>query len=171
VTGSAAPALELVRDFVNTLDVESGVDSLDSDWLATHGLADAGVQDALDVREAIRELLLANNGLAADVERAAATLDRAALASRAALRFVDGSASVEGEGLVPILAALAEAMQSDDWTRLKACRAETCHWAFVDHAKNRSRAWCAMSVCGNRQKAQRYRRRHARGTQPAPAGG
>jgi len=138
------------------------VDSLDGCWLGTHGLTGASVRDAVDVREAIRELLLANNGLSADVARATATLDREALASGLALRFVDGSATVEGEGLAPILAALAEAMQSDDWSRLKACRAETCHWAFVDLAKNRSRSWCAMDVCGNRQKAQRYRRRHAR---------
>jgi predicted RNA-binding Zn ribbon-like protein len=162
VNRSATSALELVRDFVNTFDAESGVDSLDSRWLAENGMSGAAVADAVAVREAIRELLLANNGLPADVAGAGRTLDRAARVSGLAFRFSDGGARVEGRGLAPILAALAEAMRSDDWTRLKACRAETCHWAFVDRAKNRSRTWCSMSVCGNRQKAQRYRSRHAR---------
>ena len=48
-----------------------------------------------------------------------------------------------------------------DWPRLKACRADDCHWAFFDEARNRSRAWCDMKVCGNRQKVHRYRARHA----------
>lgn len=158
---STTAALELLRDFVNTRDVESGADSLSPRWLAANGLAGADVSEAVAVREAIRELLLANNGVPADLAGATATLDRAALGSAFSVRFASGTASVDGEGLAPILAALAEAMRSDEWTRLKACRAETCHWAFVDRAKNRSRSWCSMSVCGNRQKAQRYRRRHA----------
>ncbi|MGH3007295.1 MAG: CGNR zinc finger domain-containing protein, partial [Gaiellaceae bacterium] len=45
--------------------------------------------------------------------------------------------------------------------RLKACRAEDCRWAFYDRARNRSRHWCSMAVCGNRTKARTFRRRHA----------
>ena len=47
------------------------------------------------------------------------------------------------------------------WTRLKACRSDTCQWAFVDQARNRSRQWCDMRVCGNRQKVRTFRSRHA----------
>lgn len=42
-----------------------------------------------------------------------------------------------------------------------ACPADSCGWAFYDHARNRSRRWCSMAVCGNRTKARSYRRRHA----------
>lgn len=43
--------------------------------------------------------------------------------------------------------------------RIRICL--NCHWLFVDRSRNRSRRWCDMAVCGNRQKAMRhYRRRH-----------
>ena len=78
------------------------------------------------------------------------------------VRFASGTARLQPRrGLGGILAAVAEAMGSPDWPRLKACRADDCHWAFVDEARNRSRAWCDMKVCGNRQKVHRYRARHA----------
>ena len=51
----------------------------------------------------------------------------------------------------------------EQWRRLKACRLHTCEWAFYDHTKNRSGAWCTMQVCGNRTKARSYRERRARG--------
>jgi predicted RNA-binding Zn ribbon-like protein len=60
-----------------------------------------------------------------------------------------------------VLAAVAETMADGTWPKLKACRSDTCRWAFVDHARNRSRQWCSMSVCGNRAKARTFRARHA----------
>lgn len=154
----ATTSLELLRDFVNTFNVES-----QTDMLASSGLvARAELREAIEVREAVRELLIANNQLPADVERASRVLDRAARRAGLSVRFADGAARVQGRrGLGSILAATAHAMSSPEWPRLKACRAESCHWAFVDHAKNRSRAWCDMTTCGNRQKAQRFRERHA----------
>jgi predicted RNA-binding Zn ribbon-like protein len=164
----AARSLDLVRDFVNTFDVESQADTLATRadltrWLAAHDVAGrAELGEAIEVREALRELLLANNHLPADVEVASRVLDRAARRARLDVRFERGEARIQSAGgLGRLLAAAAEAMSSDDWPRLKACRAETCHFAFIDRAKNRSRAWCDMKVCGNRQKAQRYRERHA----------
>jgi predicted RNA-binding Zn ribbon-like protein len=38
--------------------------------------------------------------------------------------------------------------------RLKICG--HCGWLFLDRSKNRSRAWCDMAVCGNREKAKRF---------------
>ncbi len=34
-----------------------------------------------------------------------------------------------------------------------------CGWLLLDQSRNRSRNWCDMSVCGNRQKARRHYRR------------
>ena len=47
------------------------------------------------------------------------------------------------------------------WPRVKACAAEECQWAFYDTSRNRSRTWCSMDVCGNREKTRRYRGRRA----------
>jgi predicted RNA-binding Zn ribbon-like protein len=119
------------------------------------------------VREALRELLRANNGVPVDEARAAATLDAAGRRAGLAVRFADGAIRLEPRergvsgALGVVLATVAEAMADGSWQRLKACRSDTCRWAFVDNARNRSRQWCDMRVCGNRQKARLYRQRRA----------
>ena len=58
-----------------------------------------------------------------------------------------------------LLSIVARAQTDGSWERMKACPWHTCHVAFYDHSRNRSRTWCSMAVCGNRAKAQTYRRR------------
>ena len=174
---SAPGDLELVREFVNTLEVESGSDELSSPqellaWLRGHGLLRGGaasrrdLQSARALREAIRALLLENNGLGVCKE-APLTLDRAAVQAGLALRFDLGTPRLEPSAkgvrgaLGRILAVVAAAMADGTWSRLKACRADDCRWAFYDRARNHSRQWCSMEVCGNRTKARAYRARHA----------
>src|SRR4249920_3809891 len=94
----AAPGdLEIVREFVNTLEVESGSDALSSPqalvaWLRENGLLRGGVASRRDLeaaralREAIRTLLVENNGLSVRKE-AALALNRAATRAGLALRF------------------------------------------------------------------------------------
>jgi predicted RNA-binding Zn ribbon-like protein len=161
--------LDLIRDFVNTVDREEGRDEL-ALWLAAHrppGVRSrASERDARDVREALRELLRENNGVPVDRTAASATLDAAAGRVGLRVRFDDGSIRLApkteaADGLALVLAAAAQAMADGSWQRLKACRSDTCRWAFVDNARNRSRQWCSMQVCGNRQKARTFRSRHA----------
>ncbi|MFC0480962.1 CGNR zinc finger domain-containing protein [Gellertiella hungarica] len=38
--------------------------------------------------------------------------------------------------------------------RTKVCG--HCGWLFIDRSKNRSRLWCDMAICGNREKASRH---------------
>ena len=178
-TQEAPGDLELVRAFVNTLDVEDGVDQLADPaalerWLRRHGLLRSGPRPgdeelvaARRLREAIRTLLLGNNGVSVRKE-AAPVLGRTAARARLALEFdPDGNARLEpaasgvAGALGRVLAIVAGAMADGTWKRLKACRADDCRWAFYDHARNRSRHWCSMAVCGNRTKARAYRRRHA----------
>jgi predicted RNA-binding Zn ribbon-like protein len=64
------------------------------------------------------------------------------------------------EALAPIYDAVFCAMEKGTWPRLKACRDDTCQWAFYDRSKNRSGTWCSMEVCGNRNKARTFRARH-----------
>ena len=44
--------------------------------------------------------------------------------------------------------------------RVRACAADDCGWWFVDDTKNRSRRWCDMKLCGNREKLRRFRKKH-----------
>lgn len=169
---------DLVLDFVNTLDLRPFAETLDSPhalraWLEERGLLEPGarvttadLEETKRVREALRDLLAAQNELEVDVPKAGAELDDAICRAKLALRFVDCDMRLEpGVGGVRgavgrILAEVSAAMADGTWSRMKACRAEDCRWAFLDTAKNRSRAWCSMQSCGNRAKVQAYRERH-----------
>ena len=167
-------SLELVRDFVNTADLEDGKEKLADPralqyWLLFHGLAElrdrataADLDEALALREALRELLRAHTGVDADTSGASAVLDRIARRHGLAIRFASGAVSIEPSrrGVGGVLAAVAGAMADGSWERLKACRSDTCRWAFIDRARNHSRQWCDMKVCGNRAKARAFRERH-----------
>ena len=170
--------LDLIRDYVNTLDFETGIDRLSSPdelamWFSEQGLvedlvepSEEEVADALAVREAIRELLLENNGIPADSAAASRTLEAASREAHLTVRFENGLPLLvpEGDGaraaIGRIVAAVAELAPTDEWKRLKGCRDETCRVAFYDKSRNRSRAWCSMEVCGNREKARSFRERH-----------
>jgi predicted RNA-binding Zn ribbon-like protein len=169
--------LEVVRDFVNTFDVEEAFDEFDTpgrlaSWCRDRRLLDAddelGEADrrrAIEVREGLRQLLRANAGEDYD-ERSLAILNRAARNSRLMVRFgPDGRPDLEpgAEGIErvigSILAVVVTSVASGQWSRLKVCGEDTCQWAFFDRSKNRSRTWCSMAVCGNRAKTRTYRRR------------
>jgi len=60
--------------------------------------------------------------------------------------------------LWPVARSAAELLTSDRLHRVRVCSAEDCDWLFLDHSKNRSRRWCDMTVCGNRNKVRRFRR-------------
>jgi predicted RNA-binding Zn ribbon-like protein len=175
---AAQGELELVRAFVNTLDIETGRDNLENapglrEWLTAHGLrlgaeepTGADLWRALAVREALRALLVANSGKEVG-PGAAQTLNEAARRAGLSVRFGPGEVRLEPsaggvDGAIGrILAAAAAAMANGSWRRLKACREEACRWAFYDHTRNLSGVWCSMAVCGNRRKVRRFRQRHA----------
>jgi predicted RNA-binding Zn ribbon-like protein len=174
----APGSLAVVQAFVNTVDREHGPDLLDEpagleEWLDRHlmsaRVAPAELDRAREVREALRALLLANNGEPYD-PAAQAVLERASRRARLEPAFPpDGAALVpRAEGvdaaLGRILAAAFAAMLDESWKRLKACPREVCGWAFYDRSTNASATWCSMRVCGGRVKAGAYyRRRRAAG--------
>ena len=179
-TGSRQPApgeLRLVQLLVNSAEPDVGRDDIADPaalgrWMVERGLlseAEAGTLTRGDharviaLREALRDLLGANAGEPMD-PAAAALLD--AETSRVPLQVriaADGSVALEPargglDGAVArLLAAIAEASIEGTWRRLKACRDDTCRWAFYDASRNASSAWCSMAVCGNRAKARRHR--------------
>jgi predicted RNA-binding Zn ribbon-like protein len=139
-------------------------------WLGRTGLVAPGdpVSDAdaarlRELREALRALVMANQGgepdaAATDVVRrasAAASLEVAIdAAGRTALEPTVGG--VDG-AVATLLGILHEAQLTGHWARLKGCR--RCGYAFFDRSRNRSAAWCAMAICGNRTKNRAYYRR------------
>jgi predicted RNA-binding Zn ribbon-like protein len=170
--------LDLVIDFVNTLDVETAADSIAhpeelGPWLAEHGLPveRAAISPrehaaALRLREALRELTLANNERNGDVSAAWSELERTARDGELAVHFTregalsvaPGASGVAG-ALSRLLVPVAAGLTDGSWARVKACRAATCEWAFYDRSRNRSGVWCDMAVCGNRTKVRAYRSR------------
>jgi len=77
--------------------------------------------------------------------------------------------------LWPITRSAADLLTSDEERALvRECGADDCAWLFMDTTRNRSRQWCSMQGCGNREKARRHyqRMRGRRGRQRAkPASG
>jgi len=173
--------LEVIRAFVNTLDVEDSADQLDTPealvaWLAERDLVEPGtkatradLKRARELREAFREVLLGHHG-GYEVDPAApATLQATSERSRVEVRFgPDGIArAVPGRpgvdwALGRMLAIVAHAQSDGTWDRLKSCPADDCRWAFYDRSRNRSAVWCNMAVCGNRAKVRSYRERHTK---------
>jgi predicted RNA-binding Zn ribbon-like protein len=177
VASSPPHELQLVIDFVNTLDLEQGREALDTPaalatWLGERGLS-AGplrarpeqLHRAHALRETLRAVMLAHNGgppaqldelqRAADQGELAVSFDsecESVLAARAP--GLDGA-------LAQLLIPVAESTSDGTWARVKACRAEDCRWAFYDGSRNRSGRWCDMAVCGNRTKVRAYRQRTA----------
>jgi len=182
--GGRAPApggLGLVQSLVNTIDREHGPDLFDEvaglqDWLAARGLLEPGAEvgeaeldRARELREALRSLLLANNGEPDDptarvvLETAAARAELRAGFAPGGPELVPAAGGVDG-ALGRVTAAAFAAMLDGSWPRLKACPRDECGWAFFDRSSNASATWCSMSVCGGRVKSGAYyRRRRASG--------
>ncbi|MFG2423653.1 CGNR zinc finger domain-containing protein [Streptomyces sp. NPDC048448] len=180
-----APApggLALIQSLVNTLDLESGADRLDTaEGRAAFGLVAGGTEAARELRESLRAVCLAHadhpphrpvtplgellagaplyltvdgrDGGAGFAPAAPAVLSVSAALSAPATP----SPAVNGSLTSRVAAAIAESLVDGTWARLKACEASTCHWAYYDRSPAGRGRWCSMSVCGARAKMRRYR--------------
>ncbi|MFI1397300.1 CGNR zinc finger domain-containing protein [Streptomyces sp. NPDC020681] len=158
---SAPGGLALVEALVNTLDVETGADRLDTaEGRAGFGLHERDVPSARELREALRAACLAHAGHPA---QGAATPLADLLAKAPLLVTVDadGTASLRPADPAPLVSRIAQAIAlaaaDGTWARLKACEAEDCRWAYYDRSPAGRRRWCSMSVCGARAKMRTYR--------------
>ncbi|WP_461111012.1 CGNR zinc finger domain-containing protein [Streptomyces calidiresistens] len=166
-----------------------------TEFLARHSLPrlpPTEIIELLPLREALRAVLLAHaghlptktplhaaagaaNGPAPDPT---AELNRL-LATGPLLLRVDAEGAV---ALVPagaprgvsfvtarVAAAIAEGGREGTWSRLKACEATDCRWAYYDRSPAGRRRWCSMRVCGSRAKMRAYRARRRDGRE-APDG-
>jgi predicted RNA-binding Zn ribbon-like protein len=169
--------LELLQRFVNTYNHDFppdwdriGTPEKAQAWLREKGLvapgdriSDADVARLRELREAIRALAIANHGeqpaasATETIRRVAGTAQLSVAideTGRTALEPPRGG--VDG-AVATLLGILHEAQLTGQWSRLKGCR--QCEYAFFDRSKNRSAAWCSMSICGNRTKNRAYYRR------------
>ena len=92
-----------------------------------------------------------------------------ALAHRRLVRVEDGYRwqwEWDGKTMLDLILWLiaqsaTELLTSSQLSMVRMCEAPDCAWLFLDQSRNRSRRWCDMKVCGNRQKARRhYQRAH-----------
>lgn len=179
------PEADLVVTFVNTRDLEEGTDAIadpahfaawiaDSDWGEAPALDAESLQQVHALRESLRALLRANNGIEVDEEELAGLRDAVQRSRYQPTLSADGHVILEpaANDLAAFEARLllaVERIQSlGAWPRLKACGDDGCQWAFFDTTRNHSKTWCSMEDCGNREKTRRYRERKT-SAQPAPA--
>jgi len=180
--GERPPApgrLRLVQRFVNTVDYEHGREMLSSPQRLRTVLAELGLlgrsvrvdgddlRRAHELRDALRALALANNGVRVD-RASTAVLERAAADGRLVVRFDGRGDAVLAPDEHGVRGALADlvgivytAIADGTWPRLKACRRDVCRWLFYDRSRNHSARWCQMAVCGNRTKTRAYRARRS----------
>jgi predicted RNA-binding Zn ribbon-like protein len=61
--------------------------------------------------------------------------------------------------LWPLARAAAALLTDPNLARVRLCAGEDCRWLFLDLTKSGRRRWCAMALCGNRDKIRRFRAR------------
>ncbi|MFF0341332.1 CGNR zinc finger domain-containing protein [Kribbella sp. NPDC004875] len=145
------------------------------DWLTVSGLAvdsctTAQLARARELREAIHTAATAaarQDALPSDAVQV--INDCSAQGRPAAVLTPDGqrrwqltSASCVEDALSVIAADAISIIAGERDGKLALCASPTCQAAFFDTSQSRTRRWCDMNTCGNRQKKARYRATHAR---------
>ncbi|PRH78660.1 hypothetical protein C6N75_13760 [Streptomyces solincola] len=139
------------------------------DWLAVSGLAvDSCTPAQLDLARELREAvhLAATAAATQDALPAAAVRvinDRSAQGRAAAILTPEGERrwrlglDSRVEDALGVIAADAIGILAGERDgRLALCASPTCRAAFFDTSQSRTRRWCDMNTCGNRQKKARF---------------
>jgi predicted RNA-binding Zn ribbon-like protein len=170
----------LATSFTGTLSERHGhpveripVPSRLVDWLAANGLAvdsctAAQLGLARELREAIHAVATAAAiGDALPLSAVQVINDRSAQGRAAAILTPDGKrqwrlspASRVEDALSVIAADAISIIAGERDGRLALCASPTCQAAFFDTSQSRTRKWCDMNTCGNRQKKARFNASH-----------
>jgi predicted RNA-binding Zn ribbon-like protein len=150
------------------------------DWLAVNGLtvdwctaAQLGL--ARELRESIHAAATARalqDALpASDVrvinDRSAQGRAAAVLTPEGERRWRLGSASRVEDALGVIAADAISILAGERDGKLALCASPTCQAAFFDTSQSRTRKWCDMNTCGNRQKKARFHARQRKNPESA----
>ena len=153
----AREGVDLVVQFLNTVDLEDASDVLDDAGAWTVWCADRGlVPGRLDRVRAVRD------GLRDVVDGGPVRLPPVHLVLSPGTDGVELTAG-SADAVERILVEVAVLVATGAFARVKLCPADDCRWAFVDRSRNRSRTWCDMDACGNRAKVRTFRARHQDG--------
>ncbi len=177
----------LATSFTGTLSERHG-DSVEriptprrlADWLAVSGLAVDGCTPAqLDLARELREAIHAAATAAASGQALPASAvrvinERSVRGRAAAVLTAEGErrwrlhpvTGVE-DALGVIAADAVDVVAGERDGRLALCASPTCLAAFFDTSRSRTRRWCDMNTCGNREKKARFQA-NRRGTTAAP---
>ncbi|UAK31107.1 CGNR zinc finger domain-containing protein [Nocardia asteroides] len=139
------------------------------DWLVVNGLAvDACTAAQLELARELRESIHAaataaaiGDGLPAS---AVQVINDCSIQGRAAAvltpegsrRWRLSSASSVEDALGVIAADAISIIAGERDGKLALCASPTCRAAFFDTSQSRTRKWCDMNTCGNRQKKARF---------------
>ncbi|MFI9170047.1 CGNR zinc finger domain-containing protein [Streptomyces lincolnensis] len=139
------------------------------DWLAVSGLAvDSCTTAQLELARELRESIHAAATAAATQDALPASAvqvinDRSVHGRAAAIltpegerRWQLGSASSVEDALSVIAADAISILAGERDGKLALCASPTCQAAFFDTSQSRTRKWCEMNTCGNRQKKARF---------------
>ncbi|MFC9461147.1 CGNR zinc finger domain-containing protein [Streptomyces sp. NPDC056983] len=139
------------------------------DWLAVSGLAvesctTAQLERARELRESIHAALTAAAIHDAPPASAVQVINDRSIQGRAAAILTPesnrhwrlGSASGVEDALGVIAADAISIVAGERDGKLALCASPTCQAAFFDTSQSRTRRWCDMNTCGNRQKKARF---------------
>ncbi|MFD7156213.1 CGNR zinc finger domain-containing protein [Kribbella sp. NPDC059898] len=142
------------------------------DWLAVSGLpvnscTPAQLDQARDLRESIHAAATAAAlhdvlpRAALQVINTCSTQGRAApvLTPAGRREWHLTTASIE-DALTVIAADAITIISGERDGKLALCASPTCQAAFFDTSQSRTRRWCDMNTCGNRQKKARFNATH-----------
>ncbi|WP_194814960.1 ABATE domain-containing protein [Nocardia sp. XZ_19_385] len=139
------------------------------DWLAVNGLAvDSCTAAQLELARGLRESIHAAATAAAMQDALPASAVRVindcSIQGRAAAVLTPentrqwrlSSASCVEDALGVIAADAISIIAGERDGKLALCASPTCRAAFFDTSQSRTRKWCDMNTCGNRQKKARF---------------
>lgn len=139
------------------------------DWLAMNGLAvescsTAQLDDARELRESIHAAATAAATNGPLPEPAVRVINDCSIRGQAAATLSSdgartwrlGSRSPFEDALGVIAADAVAIISGERDGRLALCASPTCRAAFFDTSRSRSRRWCDMNTCGNREKKARF---------------
>ncbi|MFI8895574.1 CGNR zinc finger domain-containing protein [Streptomyces paradoxus] len=150
------------------------------DWLAVNGLAvDSCTTAQLDLARELRESIHAAATAAAIKDplpgSAVKVINDRSIEGRAAAvltpegkrRWRLSSGSRVEDALSVIAADAISIIAGERDGRLALCASPTCQAAFFDTSQSRTRRWCDMNTCGNRQKKARFNASQRKGPRSA----
>ncbi|MEU8590789.1 CGNR zinc finger domain-containing protein [Streptomyces sp. NPDC048664] len=153
-------------------------DRLDA-WYVESGLVDAvspsreaDVERAIEVREAVYELVTARLAGQGYDRGALATVNGAARGPAATPQLTPSGRwtdATPAEALSTVARHAVELLSGPDVPLMKECGNPECTRVYVDRSRGMRRHWCGMESCGNKLKAQAYRARRKQARESATA--